>query len=104
MSHADRMVDLLLQISEGTPCTQGSGLDWTRRERRFRLAETRSEAREVATEFRSLCAECPAVQACLQWARADHYSGWAAGQYMVNGKKVDETRRVGSHARIDEAS
>lgn len=58
---------------------------WNRQERQHNAAKTKSGARSAAAPLLEVCASCPIVQDCTQWAILDRYTGIAAGSAWVDG-------------------
>ena len=49
------------------------------------------EAVQEAAALTSRCKECPILNSCADWARADRYTGVAGGQVVHQGQWVDAT-------------
>ncbi len=72
----------------------GQGDRWTDLETRHRLARA-GQARAVIEEVRrEFCDGCPALQGCADWARAQEYTGLAAGAAYEEGQRQKTTWSV----------
>lgn len=58
---------------------------WNRQERAHADATSQAEARVAAAPLLGICATCPIVGECRQWAILDSYTGIAAGSAWVKG-------------------
>lgn len=58
---------------------------WNRQERLHAAASNRAAAAAAAAPLLQICASCPIVKECRQWATIDLYTGIAAGSAWVNG-------------------
>ena len=58
---------------------------WNRQERRHAAATSRAEAKAAAAPLLKICASCPIVEECRQWAIVDRYTGIAAASAWVKG-------------------
>jgi len=65
----------------------GEGALWSRQEAHHNAAITRDAALDAAEPLLDICADCPVVPACRQWAILDQYTGIAAGTSWVNGEE-----------------
>lgn len=59
---------------------------WNRQEQMHAAASTQAGARAAAAPLLEICASCPIVEECRQWAVIDNYTGIAAGSAWVNGQ------------------
>ncbi|MGF0118803.1 hypothetical protein ACQFYA_21120 [Promicromonospora sp. Marseille-Q5078] len=60
---------------------------WNAQEAAHATATTQAQAIEAAKPLLRVCADCPALAACNAWARADFYTGIAAGAAWQEGDR-----------------
>lgn len=65
---------------------------WDEAEKAHQLSRTRDEAAAAAAPAMALCAQCPVLDACAEWAKTDEYTGLAAGAAWVEGAWRDPGR------------
>lgn len=58
---------------------------WSQGEADHDAARTQDAAREAAVPLLRICASCPIVAECREWAIVDEYTGIAAGTSWVDG-------------------
>lgn len=58
---------------------------WNRQERLHEFAANQAEATAAAAPLLEICATCPIVEECRQWAILDRYTGIAAGSAWIKG-------------------
>ena len=90
-----------------TPCKEQQHL-WNVQETAHAQAATSDQARDAAQPLLDLCAACPLIEACREWAALDRYTGIAAGQAWVDGSprplhwlRNQRIERARSAARAD---
>lgn len=66
--------------------------DWSQAEVAYRKAETVEEQHAAAAAVIWRCHECPVLDLCEEWAKADRYSGLAAGTAFSDGKEIGTLR------------
>lgn len=59
---------------------------WNSAEAGWAAAASNAEAALAAAPAFALCAECPRISACKEWAETDRYTGLAAGLAWIRGK------------------
>lgn len=69
----------------GARCKTESRL-WEAAEASWLDARSSAEATLAAAPAMALCAVCPMVAACHEWAQTDRYTGLAAGTGWIRGK------------------
>lgn len=74
-----------LELFEEAACA-GSSKEWTEGEAAWARSRSSASARLALKPLYAMCANCPVRLACEEWARADKYSGVAAGMLWVNGR------------------
>ena len=89
---------------DGAACREQGEL-WAAQEAAHKSAEGQPAAAAAAAPLLALCARCPVVPLCAQWAQVDAYTGVAAGQAWVDGvAKPAQVRRRSSGAPADPQS
>ncbi len=85
---ADHCWRFLLDL-DGAAC-KGKAQLWNAVEERLRLSKARQPWRieDMARPAYQLCAVCPVLDACADWARAEGYTGIAAGRVWDGGTPV----------------
>ena len=58
---------------------------WKAAEARHAASTKIASAEEAAAEVLALCVDCPVRSRCFEWARADSYTGLAAGLAWAGG-------------------
>ncbi len=58
---------------------------WKAAEARHAASTKIASAEEAAAEVLALCVDCPVRARCFEWARADSYTGLAAGLAWAGG-------------------
>lgn len=74
-------------VSNGNCATSGTG--WNQAEQQYLVAKNAEEAAQASGMVLGMCAGCPVIDECAQWARTDRYTGLAAGQSWIRGKPKD---------------
>lgn len=104
----------LLDRMDGQGACKGQSVLWSDCETKHLQAATKAEAAAAAEPVMEMCAECPVVGLCRQWAEVDRYTGLAAGQAWTAGKPrsprvtrygeggLDPQVRRLAQARVDE--
>lgn len=68
----------------GAACA-GQGETWDLQEQMHAVAGSQAKAWAAAEPLVAICARCPIVAECCEWALVDEYTGIAAGAAWVNG-------------------
>jgi hypothetical protein len=68
-----------------TAVCAGEQESWSRQERKHRRARTQTTAAEAAAPLLRLCARCPLIDNCRDWAVVEKYTGIAAGTAWAAG-------------------
>lgn len=97
-SRAQALVDAL----EGARCA-GMGEVWNEGEAFLRKSGSVT-ATGPAAAMGAACRACVVVEACSGWARAEEYTGWAAGVTWVGGRPMrvlpEERETVGKQPAV----
>lgn len=72
--------------AETAPCC-GRGQWWSQREAAHNTARTPQAAEEAAAPALQLCASCPIVDACAEFAALAEYTGLAGGAVYFDGTR-----------------
>jgi hypothetical protein len=76
-----------------------AGPTWNTLEAQHEEAHFPKESADIVADAReNFCTGCPAFQACDQWAKAEKYTGLAAGAAFLRGERKPDTwvsRRTG---------
>lgn len=81
--------DELLYAMDGRSSCKGQSAWWVSIEIDHELARTACAARAAATPALQMCAGCPVLELCDQWAEVEQYTGLAASYAWVNGRRRD---------------
>lgn len=85
-------------VTSGNCAFPGSG--WDAAEIGHAAAASNLAAAAAAAPALQLCAACPVVEECREWATVDRYTGLAAGSSWVRGTEYDAgTTRNNSRPR-----
>lgn len=66
---------------------------WAQAEEAYWAATTVEEQHAAAETVIWRCAECPVIDLCEQWVKADRYTGLAAGTAYSDGREIGTLRR-----------
>ena len=93
-AHKDALAQQASYRLFAAACGEDSKL-WNQQEELHDSATNQAVARSAATPLLQICAACPIVAECREWAIVDEYTGIAAGTAWVNGveKPVHWVRR-----------
>ena len=85
-------------VTNGNCALAGSG--WDTAEIGHATATSNRAAATAAAPALKLCAACPVIEECRQWATVDRYTGLAAGSSWVRGAEYDaDTTRNNSRTK-----
>lgn len=85
MSRTVLAIDAAWKLDAGA--CRGLGRFWSQHESRHGAAPNGQVAAEAAAPLLEVCATCPVLNLCEQWAQIDQYTGIAAGTAWVNGAR-----------------
>ncbi len=81
-----RAQELAVHLAWNGACREDRQL-WGVAERDHASATTKWTARVAAAPAVELCAGCPVLTVCANWAETDRYTGLAAGTAWIDGKR-----------------
>lgn len=95
MSRTRRTIARRLANSLPTAACHGRAQWWAMKEAEYAAARTARERSYVARPVFTLCAGCPVLLQCAEWAEVYRYTGLAAGAAYRDGRKEDHRNRHG---------